>query len=140
MGDFERFDQVKMADIEWFYVDTGGNQNGPVGMNELKSAWSAARLNESCLVWNGNMSGWQAVAELPDLKTQLNPPKATPAPAPAALPRPVASGGGMDLQAAIAARAAKMNGLSLTTPGSLCISRPDNLQALSHCFLCLAGF
>lgn len=97
-------------DVEWFYVDASGSQHGPVNIAELKSAWSSGGLTDASLVWNGNMSGWQAVEATPEIKKQLQPAAGAAQPAvPATAPRPQISlggGGGGGLGASIAAAAA----------------------------------
>ena len=40
-----------MADVEWFYVDSNGEQAGPVSIAELKVAWSKKALTDASLVW-----------------------------------------------------------------------------------------
>jgi hypothetical protein len=63
---------------EWYYVDTEGNQEGPVSSDELKQAYSSGSTNDECLVWNENMDEWTAIEDLADLKAFLNPPKPKP--------------------------------------------------------------
>ena len=100
-------------DVEWFYVDSSGSQAGPVSIAELKQAWVSKQLTDASLVWNANLSGWQAVEATPDLKRQL-PSAAAPAQqpsaaaAPALAPRPVGVnlGGPAGLGASIASAAA----------------------------------
>ena len=60
---------------EWYFVDTGGAQNGPVPKAALKEAWGSGRITGPCLCWCETMSDWAQVESLPDLMNFLNPPK-----------------------------------------------------------------
>jgi hypothetical protein len=98
--------------VQWFYVDGGGTQAGPVSLAELKQAWASKQLTDGSLVWHASMSGWQSVDSTPELK-RLLPSTASPQPtaavAPATAPRPAMMYGGMgggQLGASIAQAAA----------------------------------
>jgi hypothetical protein len=65
---------------EWYYVDAGGAQAGPVALAALRSAAQSKSVTPDSLCWNANMAGWQAMKEVPETKGFF----AAPAPAPAA--------------------------------------------------------
>jgi len=107
-----------MSDVEWFYVDSTGAQAGPVSFTQLKQAWQSQSINDSSLVWNANLSGWQRIDETPELKKQFAPPAVAPAqpaaaPLPTPAPRPNFNVGSGGLGASIANAAAGLKKVNI---------------------------
>lgn len=80
-----------MAPTSWYYVD-GGQQQGPVDVEELGRMLRAGRLTRETLVWGEGLGDWQAAGAVPGLATYLAP-SAPPAPRPRPAPptRPAAA-------------------------------------------------
>jgi len=66
---FERSDAwMKM----WYYQDPATReQKGPIEFPELAKTWKEKALNDSSLVWGEGMAEWKPLAQLPDIKKEL---------------------------------------------------------------------
>jgi hypothetical protein len=56
---------------EWFYA-TGGKQEGPITFGAMRSLWQARHITPDTLVWSRGMNDWAAVAEVSELREQLD--------------------------------------------------------------------
>ncbi len=56
---------------EWFYLDGGRNQQGPVSVDDLKNLWGSQKLEGSTYVWTETMENWQKIIEIPPLAKTL---------------------------------------------------------------------
>jgi hypothetical protein len=64
---------------EWYYVDKGGGQQGPVSSNAFSSAAASGQIDGECLCWNASMSGWLAIKDVPQIASMVKPKPAAPA-------------------------------------------------------------
>src|SRR5262245_3373776 len=58
----------------WFYLD-GGQQRGPLDVEELRRAILAFPDPRGVLVWNQDMADWQPAGTVPELRERLPPPR-----------------------------------------------------------------
>jgi membrane protease subunit (stomatin/prohibitin family) len=65
---------------QWYYA-ADGQSMGPMSQSQLEALIQAGQLQNSTMVWNAGMAGWQAAGELPQLAGAFGPP---PPPAPPA--------------------------------------------------------
>ena len=77
-----------MTDDQWFYA-RGNQQQGPVGIDDLRRLIAAGQIGPGDLVWRDGLPNWQAVASTPEL---LPPVAPSAPPAPAATPGSYESG------------------------------------------------
>ena len=70
---------------DWYYATSGGAQQGPVGIDDLKARHAAGQIPADALIWREGMENWKPLNEIPELATSSrlltggNP--GTPAPA-----------------------------------------------------------
>lgn len=57
---------------EWYYIDKGGAQQGPVLQRDIKTQWDAGNVNGECIAWNANLEGWTKIQELATLMEYLS--------------------------------------------------------------------
>jgi len=83
-----------MADeLEWYWVDNGGTQQGPTSKAGVKAAFDAKKTTMDCLCWNENMENWTAMKDVPVIANFLQPAGSAPAKVPPKVPgRPTVSG------------------------------------------------
>jgi hypothetical protein len=58
-------------DVEWFYLDSGMNQCGPVAYKDLKANYKSGKLNSDSYVFEANMSDWAQIGNLNELEMNL---------------------------------------------------------------------
>lgn len=58
--------------MQWYYAREG-RQHGPVGEMDLRELIEAGTLTGENLVWRDGMGDWQAIRNLPELETALEP-------------------------------------------------------------------
>ena len=56
---------------EWFYLDSGRQQQGPVTLRALTDEWKKGAVQSTSLVWCAGMDNWKRVAEIPLLAESL---------------------------------------------------------------------
>jgi len=65
--------------MSWYYVDGGGNTQGPLTLDEMKKKFSSNQMNDGSYVWNGgDVSQWTPLKDVPQLLSQLKPQNAPP--------------------------------------------------------------
>ncbi len=77
------------ADVEWYFQDVTGGQQGPVDEAGLKAAFIAKQLVPASVVWNENMDEWTPLSKVPGLQARLTPAPVAPARPPTAAGPPV---------------------------------------------------
>jgi hypothetical protein len=56
----------------WYYTDPQTReQKGPMEFPDLAKDWKNKMLNDSSLVWGEGMQQWKQLAELPDVKKEM---------------------------------------------------------------------
>jgi membrane protease subunit (stomatin/prohibitin family) len=68
--------------VQWYYA-ADGQSMGPMSQSQLEALIQAGQLQNSTMVWNAGMAGWQAAGELPQLAGAFAPPPPPPPPPPA---------------------------------------------------------
>ncbi len=75
--------------MQWFY-GVGGEQRGPVSMEQLKSLLAEGSLSPETVVWREGMGSWLPISQVPELAPAVPsaqvPPPALPPPASAPAP------------------------------------------------------
>ncbi|WP_339697763.1 SPFH domain-containing protein [uncultured Marixanthomonas sp.] len=56
--------------VQYFYA-TNGQQNGPVGFEQLRALFASRTVNKDTLVWKQGMQNWVALQEVEELKAFL---------------------------------------------------------------------
>lgn len=68
-----------MADVQWFYAQ-GGQQAGPVPLEQLLQMVASGQLSPADLVWREGMVNWQPLGSLPEFGAPPAPPASPAAP------------------------------------------------------------
>lgn len=73
--------------MSWYYVDSGGNTQGPFDIGVMKQRYSSNQLTNESYVWNGtSVNQWTPLKQVAILLNQLKPAPAQPKPAPSSGP------------------------------------------------------
>lgn len=60
--------------MSWYYVDQGGNTQGPLNLNAMKQAYQQGKLKDQSFVWNGaDVNQWTPLNKVPKLLQQVKP-------------------------------------------------------------------
>ena len=65
-------DATGHAAKQWYFADTTGGRQGPVGMDVLRSLWQQGSLKATTHVWTEGMADWAHVSSIPGLEDTLN--------------------------------------------------------------------
>ena len=57
----------KPSDSLWYYLDRNRNQQGPMSLYALQTAWHAKELSSSSYVWSEEIEAWTALEKVPKL-------------------------------------------------------------------------
>lgn len=57
---------------EWFYLNEKHEQEGGVSFDELRKNWIEGKLSDWTYVWAEGMGEWKKIAEMSELKKELN--------------------------------------------------------------------
>lgn len=52
-------------DKEWFYLDQGNQQYGPLDFSRLKDLWLEQKIHPNTYIWSEGMEQWKRIHELP---------------------------------------------------------------------------
>lgn len=55
----------------WYYLDPGHSQQGPFEFPDLIKTWKQKGISEASYIWGEGMQEWKRLAELPDLKKEI---------------------------------------------------------------------
>ena len=81
--------------MEWYYLTSDGQQEGPVVESEIQNMFSQGIIKPSDLVWQEGMAEWTPISQVPQLSGYAPPTSApaattvTPAQQPAVQPAPL---------------------------------------------------
>ncbi|KAK3858864.1 hypothetical protein Pcinc_034976 [Petrolisthes cinctipes] len=64
-------DMARDSEKEWYYQGPNKERAGPYSFKDLKEFWSNNTLTPKTLCWAQGMDGWQALANIPQLKWSL---------------------------------------------------------------------
>lgn len=53
-----------ILNLQWYYADTSGAQQGPVSGDSLAAAYARGQVTASSLVWRAGLSEWSALSEM----------------------------------------------------------------------------
>jgi hypothetical protein len=81
--------------MSWYYVDSGGNTQGPLTMDVLKQKYASGSMTSESYVWNGaDVNQWTPAKNVASLMAQLKPQNIPGPPAPSGGGAAKGGGGG----------------------------------------------
>ncbi len=67
-------DEPEVIDItprEWYYTDSGGAQQGPISLVQLRHYWREGVVKPTTYVWSDGMAEWKKIEACEDLQREL---------------------------------------------------------------------
>lgn len=58
---------------EWYYLEKGETQIGPLSFFELQQAWHNKTIDGTTLTWNKSLSDWTSIDQLPEIQAAIDP-------------------------------------------------------------------